>query len=391
MRLVEVFYSSRPEVFIARHIIALRETGLDPIMVAINSGLGRSAEAKTVSEYDISLGTIHIPFPSDNLLFKFFSLRHLLRPHTVINDTISKKIFASYLESLKPDLIHFQMGTLAGYFYQIPYLLKIPYTISLRGSDVQVLPFESPEKYSALKKAIEKSAGVHTVSDALWKSAKQTFDLSPDKVYHQTIFTTVPSSRTERSLVKKKSRTFVTSGRLHWTKSIPSLLVAFKYLLDLDPNNELIIIGDGDSREGINYWIRYLEIIDKVKLIGRLSYPEIVNIINQADAYVQSSIAEGFSNSTAEAMALGCPVFATDVGGTREIIVDSKNGFLLNPIKPEDWAQKFILVQDEVYMKAISKEAQITAQQVFSSKQHAENFKAFFLQSRTHTKSSHGG
>jgi hypothetical protein len=95
---------------------------------------------------------------------------------------------------------------------------------------------------------------------------------------------------------------------------------------------------------------------------------------------VQSSLAEGFSNSTAEALAVGAPVFATDVGGTSELIRDGENGFLLPPLRPECWADKLQLAQDKVLMARLRVAAYETARYAFSPSAHARQFIEFYRQ-----------
>ena len=53
------------------------------------------------------------------------------------------------------------------------------------------------------------------------------------------------------------------------------------------------------------------------------------------DVYVSPSVKEGFSWAILEAMAAGVPVVATRVGAAPEMIEDGKNGFLVEPRKPE--------------------------------------------------------
>jgi colanic acid/amylovoran biosynthesis glycosyltransferase len=378
MRIVEVIPSYPPEIFIARHILAMREIGIDPILVAqYEKSAAKPLDASVLNEY-WDLGEVHVPTKSTNPLQKFFSLRHLLKPHTRIEGRLRVKVFSAYLESLKPDLVHFHMGTLAGHLYKIPQILHIPYTISLRGSDVQVKPYESQEKLLEGKLAIEGAAGVHTVSDALWEQAIETFELSTDNIFQKTIYTTVPLEIHKTIIESRKKKTFVAVGRFHWTRSYPMLLLAFQKYCLASPDSELLLIGDGELRECINYWIRYLQLENNVHLLGKLNYSGIAEVILQADAFIQSSIAEGFSNATAEAMALGCPVFATDVGGTNELIKDGENGFLLDPVSPDSWLKKFQLVNDELLMRSIGENARKTAVDKFSSTIHAEEFTKFF-------------
>ena len=378
MRILEMIFTYPPEVFIARHIKAMRENGLEPILVALDERLEGIPLPASIRVGNWDLGKVHIPVPSNKPLKKYTSLRYLVKPHTLVEGGIRDKILGSFIESQHPDLIHFHMGTLAGYLYNIPKSLKIPYTISLRGSDVQVKPYESQEKLLEGKLAIEGAAGIHAVSDALWKQAIETFELLTDNIFQKTIYTTVPLEGIKPKIESRRKKTFVAVGRFHWTRSYPMLLIAFKKYCLASPDSELLIIGDGELRDCLNYWIRYLHLKNNVHLLGKMNYSGIAEVILQADAFIQSSIAEGFSNATAEAMALGCPIFATDVGGTSEIIQDGVNGFLLDPISPDSWVKKFQLVNNEPMMKSIGENARKTAVEKFSSTTHAEEFKKFF-------------
>lgn len=377
MRIIEVLFYCPLEVFIARHILALRQYGIDPIILSLAETAGNARNDASVSEDNPDIGKVHFPIPS-NPIYKFASLRYLVKPHTHIAGRIRDRVLSSYIESLHPDLVHFHIGNLAGYLYKIPRSLNIPYTISLRGSDIQVLPYESQERFLNTKNAIKDAAGIHTVSNALWDTTLETFGLSIDQVYHKTIYTTVPLDKPKEIKRIDKKKILVTVGRLHWTKSLSLLLIAFKKFCTVNPDSELLIIGNGELRECINYWIRYLQLQNNVILKGKMNYSEIAGIIQNADAFIQSSIAEGFSNATAEAMGLGCPVFATDVGGTNEIIEDGVNGFLLDPISPESWPQKFQLVQDEILMRSIGENARKTAELKFSKYLHANEFFDFY-------------
>jgi len=69
------------------------------------------------------------------------------------------------------------------------------------------------------------------------------------------------------------------------------------------------------------------------------SPPEGPRVLAGFDVFVLSSHAEGIPTSAMEAMALGKPVVATDVGSVREIIQDGKQGILVPPRNPQRLAQ----------------------------------------------------
>jgi glycosyltransferase involved in cell wall biosynthesis len=62
-----------------------------------------------------------------------------------------------------------------------------------------------------------------------------------------------------------------------------------------------------------------------------LPRPEALGWVKAADAFVINSTYEGLSHALIEAMSLGVPIVATDVGGNPELITDSVEGLLIPP------------------------------------------------------------
>jgi glycosyltransferase involved in cell wall biosynthesis len=76
---------------------------------------------------------------------------------------------------------------------------------------------------------------------------------------------------------------------------------------------------------------------DRVSWLGeREDVPELMRAL---DILLLPSREEPFGRTLIEAMALGVPVLATDVGGPREIIENGREGYLLSPSEPEAWAR----------------------------------------------------
>jgi len=61
--------------------------------------------------------------------------------------------------------------------------------------------------------------------------------------------------------------------------------------------------------------------------------------VRALDILLLPSEEEPFGRALIEAMALGVPVLATNVGGPPEIIEDGREGYLLPPHEPAAWAQ----------------------------------------------------
>jgi glycosyltransferase involved in cell wall biosynthesis len=91
------------------------------------------------------------------------------------------------------------------------------------------------------------------------------------------------------------------------------------------------IAGEGPFRQEIEDEIRRLGLEEHVQLTGTLSEGEILQLLQEADAFVLPSIGLGEAApvSVMEAMACGLPVICSRIGGTPDMIADGVDGFLI--------------------------------------------------------------
>lgn len=129
--------------------------------------------------------------------------------------------------------------------------------------------------------------------------------------------------------------TFVFVGRIVRDKGINELVAAFDKLHKEHPEVRLVLVGD---REG-NLDPVAPETIDRInrgdgiEAVGKQS--DVRPFYAQADVLVFPSYREGFPNVVIEAGAMGLPSIVTDINGSREIIIDGKNGIIV-PSKDEE-------------------------------------------------------
>lgn len=103
----------------------------------------------------------------------------------------------------------------------------------------------------------------------------------------------------------------------------------------LDDPPELRLVGDGPERKALCTQIARLDLTSSVKFIGSVADPS--PLVRDSQVALLSSLTEGFPNAVLEAMAVGLPVVATDVGGVSELIDDSC-GVLVRSGDPSDLA-----------------------------------------------------
>ena len=109
-------------------------------------------------------------------------------------------------------------------------------------------------------------------------------------------------------------------------------------LAQLPEDVHLVLVGDGRLRTVLEELARSLHIEARVHFTGQLV--ESVNLHQFFDVSVLCSRSEGFPNSVLEALAAGCPVVATPVGGIPEVIVDGRTGLLVPLDEPDTLAAR---------------------------------------------------
>ncbi len=136
----------------------------------------------------------------------------------------------------------------------------------------------------------------------------------------------------------------VTVGRLTEQKGYKYLIEAMKILADYngldDKKFSLLILGEGHLKNELIELTAKLGLTENIHFLGFRQ--DALQIVASSDLFVSTSLWEGIPTVLLEAMALCVPIIATNIPGTREIIIDQKTGILVQPKKPEQLARAII-------------------------------------------------
>src|SRR6516164_10070393 len=129
----------------------------------------------------------------------------------------------------------------------------------------------------------------------------------------------------KRSLAPANSRILLFVGRLAPNKRVPVLVEALSRLRDLDPPVHAVIIGDtGDiyqkEAERCRQLARNLGVGERLHFLGHVSEEILAAAYRGADAFVMTSLWEGFCIPVLEAMASGVPILAARAGALPETV-----------------------------------------------------------------------
>ena len=126
---------------------------------------------------------------------------------------------------------------------------------------------------------------------------------------------------------------FLFVGRIVKDKGINELVTAFHWLNEKYPATRLFLIGnyEEDMDPLCSDTLNEINTNRAIKFIGSQYGNNLLAYYAASDCFVFPSYREGFPNVILEAGAMGLPCIVTDINGSREIIVEGKNGVIIPP------------------------------------------------------------
>jgi glycosyltransferase involved in cell wall biosynthesis len=175
----------------------------------------------------------------------------------------------------------------------------------------------------------------------------------------------------------EKIKVMIGVGRLVEQKNFELIIQIFKILEKSDSNIRLIIVGDGELKNSL---------IDKVgdQLLNKVDFVKFTDnpysYMYNSDVFVLTSKFEGFPNIILEAFCCKVPVVSINCPtGPRELIVNMKNGILIDNYDAEEFAEK---IKRVLYDKALSNKFRDNANNElikYQTSEVAELYKELFI------------
>ncbi|GAB3371491.1 hypothetical protein GCM10027514_05150 [Azotobacter armeniacus] len=189
----------------------------------------------------------------------------------------------------------------------------------------------------ATPKTLKDSLKIITVSEFSKREICAIYNIPPEKVFVvpnavSDSFQRKPSSATERYILAVSS--------INRQKNFHGLIDAFTLLKQ--NTHKLYIAGSLNKNFADPDLVKKIESDSRIKLLGRVSDEDLVNLYSGADAFIFPSFYEGFGIPPLEAQACGCPVIVSNTASLPEVCRDS--ALYCSPHDTNDIAEKIDLL-----------------------------------------------
>lgn len=248
------------------------------------------------------------------------------------------EVIESFLQKVKPDILHFHYGTDAGLFTPIIKKSNIPTVVSFYGYECSGFP----RRFMGYGKTF--------LRDRVFKHITKVFAMSPDmkndlisigcpqdKIIVHYYGTDVDKFYLNRKYKHDNITEFLIISGLEPQKGHKFLLEAFQKAYKVNSNINLKIVGTGKLESELK---EYIEINNMffAQMIGKVTYGSVEHMkqLQEADVFIHPSVTdingdkEGIPGAIIEAMAAGLPVVSTNHAGIPYIIKHGETGLLVN-------------------------------------------------------------
>jgi glycosyltransferase involved in cell wall biosynthesis len=153
-------------------------------------------------------------------------------------------------------------------------------------------------------------------------------------------------------------------------KDYASYILSAQQILTRRNDVTFLAVGDGAQQESCSHMLPPGSC--NIRFLGKQSNVE--HLVSTFDIGVLSTHSEGISNSIMEYMAFAKPVVATDAGGTRELVLNARTGFLVPHRDPNTLAERIEYLLDRPSIAArMGAAGKKRLQELFSLDRMVEN------------------
>lgn len=356
-------FPSPSETFIITKVIALCERGHEVVVFRNGKEHDKALEQfyKLSSIANLVVVNIKANTVSSALRHPLTLIKALRREN---RKEVSAQLKQKYFRQHSCDVYHFEFSGLAISYMPVFNKLTGKIVVSCRGTAEKVKPLTDPARKKQLQQLFSKVDRIHCVSQDMADTIKE-FGTDGKNLFINR--PAIDATVFKRSQPYTNKNIILSVGRLTFQKGYLIGLLAFREVVQLRPDAQWKIVGDGPCKEEVIFYIHSMDLQNNVELAGKKNRDEIIELYNEAGIFFLPSVYEGIANAALEAMSMELPVVVTKSGGMDEVIQHDVNGYLCN-VYDHSAMSLFItnLLNDAEKAKWLGMNARQTVEQDFS-------------------------
>ncbi|MGO8676687.1 MAG: glycosyltransferase family 4 protein [Limisphaerales bacterium] len=253
---------------------------------------------------------------------------------------VDARFYWKALKTLRPDGVIANFAsvnwmTLLGWLQRVPLRVVHYHTLSTQiGYDTRNSKLKS--LWLRRRRRLLYRLATHLVGNSLAaaKDASSSYGIPGSKCVVQYFGLEDPLARLAPQPAAGRSLRLVCPGRLDYSKGQDVLVRALPTLIGRFPGLQVHFLGDGPQKEKLMELAARLGVAGACRFVGVVPHEQVLQELSHCMAAVVPSRSESFGLVNIEALSVGTPVVASNVGGIPEIIRAGIDGYLVPPGDP---------------------------------------------------------
>jgi L-malate glycosyltransferase len=279
----------------------------------------------------------------------------------------------------KPSVIFCHTNTVLPLFLFVPYRGLIYFIIQGNGfRDIDQFTYKNKIFQHIIKYVLKtKNIGIIVPNPEMRLPAGTIYSKDPSAVHVIPNGIDTKLFKPIEKEIDNQTKKIAVIGTIIKEKNVSFAIDVFELLTKKGNNYELIIVGDGIEENNIKRQIKTKKLETTIKMRGRVKC--IRQIYNEIDLIWNFSLSEALPTVSMEAMSSGIPVFASNVRGNRELVINGENGYLFNfDDKEKIAAATHNFLNDRKLYHQISNKARAYIVNGFSIEKMQQNYSDLF-------------